>query len=73
MREKAGEVVRLKLYIATPGVTLDITPYAAQNAKDAWQAGRLVQEVAEVKDGDGKAWIVTLTPKGEGDEAATTF
>ena len=63
----------MKLYFTTPGVTLDITPYAAQNAKDAWQAGRLVQEVAEVKDGDGKAWIVTLTPKGKATRQVNMF
>jgi hypothetical protein len=63
----------MKLYFTTPGIALDITPYAAQNAKDAWQAGRLVQEVSEVKDGDGKAWIVTLTPKGKATRQVNMF
>jgi hypothetical protein len=63
----------LKLYFTTPGVTLDITPYAAKDAKDAWQAGRLVQEVSEVKGSDGKNYVVTLTPKGKATKQTSMF
>ena len=63
----------MKLYFTTQSITLDFTPYAAKDAPDAWRAGRLVQEVAEVKGSDGKTYVVTLTPKGKATKQVSMF
>ncbi len=55
----------MKLYFTTPGITLDFTAYAAADIHAAWKAGRLVQEIGEVKDAAGNVYVVTLTKKSK--------
>ncbi len=63
----------MKLYLTTNGNALDFTAYAAKDAKAAWKAGRLVQEVGEVKGGDGKIYIVRLVEKSKVTEQQQLF